>query len=712
MGIDAAASGNKPIGPVSPSGPLTRLAPAQPATPGATPPAAIPARDAGPAAATGQSALQLGAQVATPQASQALLRTAAGTFRQQGNREMADGLTALADMPMAPATAQVLAQRADELSRSPLPWQQDAEGMLDGMAAELLQEGTGTAAAIATGYRALGEPAKADAMQALADPGVSGPVRDTLAEALYADPSQRGYLVADAQAAAATPADQQAVAAFGEAWLGAQHLDELAATREVGHAEQAYQAAVKQCEAASATLEQGLAQIQGLPAEQQAAFVQAFRAAHPEFAAVDEARAELVQAVNQHQDGIAAAMADGQPLSGVDPGAMETALAVAAQDPGGQAAAAKIATAVLAHAGDVPGERLDAVMKALPDVVGGQLASLASAGVQGPAAAQALEQSPLGQAIANLAAPPDARALGERFTGMTRALAAGDPQGALAAMQGDPAGPPNPALTATLGAIAAVVGVASVESAHDFLEGVGRMIGATSNDASYYSQFCKVLAMFGKELPTGFADKLAGAAGAVSLGIAAVHDGLKGNYVDAGFEGVAGVLLVAAMATGSGPLGWAVGAVCAAQQGYHMVLAVQADHAHRAEIQRALEGAKLDPALARFLAGSQPGAYATIKQNLGLTDADATRLLATPGPWQAWLGPLGTDAATAAGLKGLAPGGDVEALVTSVTSGLSPEEQTQALVLLTGIAREPGSLQARAEVLQPSQAVLDRFAGL
>ena len=287
-------------------------------------------------------------------------------------------------------------------------------------------------------------------------------------------------------------------------------------------------------------------------------------------------------------------------------------------------------------------------------------------------------------------------------------------------------------------AIAGVIGVTSLAHSTDFMQGLGQLMNTTANGANAYANTAKALAFLGKNLPmlkdsslgqrlalnatmAGVQD-LATACGALALGFFAAHDAYKGNYMDAAFEGVASATGIAALMTGSGGLGLAVMGIMAAKSGADLIKGMVEDNGRRAEIAQALVASGQDPALADFVANAREGGtYDDVTRNLGLQEADVTRLLKEGGVWTPdMLAFLGGNPTVAQTLGGLAADGKPETTVRNLIAGLAPDDARAAAALLGNVLqRDVPNPQERvymlrelAQVMPVSQAAMDRLTAL
>ncbi|MDB5102084.1 MAG: hypothetical protein JWM80_6505 [Cyanobacteria bacterium RYN_339] len=486
---------------------------------------------------------------------------------------------------------------------------------------------------VAAQYEKLGKPELADAARSAANPAVSKDVRKQLLYALR-DDKDTAKDIRKALEAAHNEVDTNAGVTTGDATLGAEHTAELEAVAEVKDAQDVYDKALDKCKDANETLQLAMQEMAGMPPDQQKAFVDAFKAKHPEYKALDEAQQHLAETVTKDQVAIGNALQRGDQLSEVDAGALEKALKISAQDPAGLDAAKAIATAVLQNAANVPEKRLKMISEeVLPEVFNAEITRAIGANGGDPAAAmQAFVDSDLGHAIDQAKEVyGDLKPFKDGITKLNEALKAKDAAAAGQVIE-DAAGSGSK-LGVALGAAGLVTGVLAFANADGFVAHAQAALSLASNSAEVIGKAGKAFASLGETLPLESLEKAGPVLAIVAGAVSGIKDFMDGNYVAAGADGITVALGVLALTTEIPGLNVAALIVAGGLMIWKSWSAGQEHEKRINEIKGVMKDIGVEDGLATFLTNSDAGAYTAVKKNLGLDDKQIAALVKSGSPW-------------------------------------------------------------------------------
>ncbi len=573
--------------------------------------------------------------------------------------------------------------------------------------------------AIATEFDALGMGDHAEAARRAADPSIGADVRKELIHALQ-DDKDTAEDIKDALEKSDTATETGASEATGDATIGAEHTDQLAAVAEVKDAQDAYEDALKDVEEHNKTLQQAMGQMQGMPPEEQAAFVETFKARHPEYAAVDAAKSHLAETVAANQDAIAAVLESGTPLAEVDAGALEKALQVAAEDPAGLVAATAITTRILNNASGVPADRLEMIAeKVLPAIFASQMErALTAHGGDAQKAMDEVEGSPLFQALETIDTVGGVKGNIDEFVSgykeLATAIRSGNADAAADAVNQAMGGENVSKLGVGLAGVGLVLGAVAFRDASGFAARTQAALETASSGSEVIAAAGKTFGKLGR-LPAVL-EKAGPVLGIVAGAISGFQNLKDGKYVEAAVDGASVALGVLALTTSIPGLGIAAGVLAGGLFIYQAWKGNQEQNRRTNEIKDVMADIGIEEGLADFLTNSDAGAYESCKEDLGLTDAQLRELVQDGSPWTRQLDDFASPEFKATVLPALAPDGDVKAALDRLAQGLgAPGVEHLADMLATlgspmiDAAGEPMSFREKLTQFQTaSTAPMDR----
>ena len=582
---------------------------------------------------------------------------------------------------------------------------------LKGLDEEAEVPNSGLLEAIAGEFEKLGMADHAEAARRAADPTIGSDVRKELIHALQ-DDTDTAEDIADALEKSDTDAETDASTATGDATIGEAHTAQLAAVAEVKDAQEAYDDALKAVEEHNQTLQQAMGQMQGMPPEEQEAFVAEFKARHPEYAEVDAAKSNLAETVAANQDAIAAVLESGAPLAEVDAGALEKALQVAAEDPAGLAAATAITTRIMQNARNVPEDRLAMITeKVLPGIFAAQMEkALASHAGDPQAAMDEVEGSPLFEALETIDAvggiKGDVDAFVTGYKELATAIRAGDADAAADAVNQAMDGENVSKLGVGLAGVGLVLGAVAFTDASGFAAKTQAALETASSGSEVIAAAGKTFGRLGG-LPAVL-ERAGPVLGIVAGAISGFQNLKEGDYVGAAVDGATVALSVLAMTTAIPGLGVAAGVLAGGLFIYQAWQGHQAQERRTDEIKDIMADIGIEKGLADFLTNSDAGSYERCREELGLSDAQIRDLVKDGSPWTRQLDDFATEAFKARLLPTLAPDGDLAGALDRLAEGLGPDGVAHLALMLNNLSHpsldvytgEPKSLRDQLVELQ------------